>query len=255
MRRRRNLWIPILVVAISATMAAQRGQRRGGGSGFDPFGFGSSNYGNLPYDGKFIVARIQYARYGGWAYDYPAMERHFTTLLDVLTSIEPHVDGSNVHRLDDPELLKFPVAYLSEPGYWFPNESESEGLRQYLAKGGFLIVDDFHYANEWRVFEQAMRSVLPSARIDRLDRSHPVFNSFFAIDSLDLPYPSNPSLIGEFYGIHEDNDTSKRLQVVINYNMDIGDYMEWSDQSVYEFASTNEAYKFGINYVIYGLTH
>jgi hypothetical protein len=255
MRRHRILWILFLLLAISATMAAQRGQRRGGRSGFDLFGFGSDRYGNLPYDGKFIVARIQYARYGGWAYDYPAMERHFTTLLDVLTSIEPHVDGSNVHRLDDPELLKFPVAYLSEPGYWFPSESESEGLRQYLAKGGFLIVDDFHYANEWYVFEQAMRSVLPTARIDRLDRSHPVFNSFFAIDSLDLPYPSNPSLIGEFYGIHEDNDPGKRLQVVINYNMDIGDYMEWSDQSVYEFASTNEAYKFGINYVIYGLTH
>ena len=171
MRRHRIRWILLFfLVAVSATMAAQRGQRRGGGSGFDPFGFGSSSYRNLPYDGKFVVARIQYARYGGWAYDYPAMERHFTTLLDVLTSIEPHVDGSNVHRLDDPDLLKFPVAYLSEPGYWFPSESESEGLRQYLAKGGFLIVDDFHYANEWYVFEQAMRK-RPASRSHRPARS------------------------------------------------------------------------------------
>ena len=61
--------------------------------------------------------------------------------------------------------------------------------------------------------------------------------------------------MGEFYGIHEDNDANKRLMVIINYNMDIGDYMEWSPQGVYAIAPTNGAYKFGINYVIYGLTH
>ena len=61
--------------------------------------------------------------------------------------------------------------------------------------------------------------------------------------------------MGEFYGIHEDNDPTKRLMVVINYNMDIGDYMEWSPTGVYAIAPTNEAYKFGINYIIYGLTH
>ena len=61
--------------------------------------------------------------------------------------------------------------------------------------------------------------------------------------------------MGEFYGIHEDNEPTKRLMVVINYNMDIGDYIEWSGEDIYVRASTNEAYKFGINYIIYGLTH
>ena len=62
-------------------------------------------------------------------------------------------------------------------------------------------------------------------------------------------------LMGEFYGIHEDNDPSKRLMVVINYNMDIGDYMEHSGRGWYAVAPTNEAFKFGVNYFIYGLTH
>ena len=39
------------------------------------------------------------------------------------------------------------------------------------------------------VFEAAIRRVLPTARIDRLDRSHPIFNSFFQIESLKVPYP------------------------------------------------------------------
>ena len=60
--------------------------------------------------------------------------------------------------------------------------------------------------------------------------------------------------MGEFYGIHEDNDPSKRLMVVINYNMDIGDYMEWSATGLLRGRPTNEAYKFGVNYLIYGLT-
>ena len=172
--------------------------------------------------------------------------------------MRPTHDLNNVLRMDDPELLKFPVAYLSEPGFWFPTESEADGLRTYLAKGGFLIVDDFHFANEWAVFESAMRQVLPNARIERLDLTHPVFNSFFPIKSLEVPYPGRlgeQGLMGEFYGIHDPADPSRRLMVVINYNMDIGDYMEHSPSGMYAVAPTNEAYKFGINYLVYALTH
>jgi len=62
--------------------------------------------------------------------------------------------------------------------------------------------------------------------------------------------------MGEFYGIYRDNDPNSPLTAVINYNIDIGDYVEWSaDQSVYALVPTNEAYKFLINYIIYGLTH
>jgi hypothetical protein len=210
------------------------------------------------YDGQFVIVRLWYRSYPGWSYDYPDMEQNLTLILKDVSYIRAHPAGSNIFRMDDPELLKFPVAYLSEPGYWYPSESEAAGMRNYLAKGGFLIVDDFHFDNEWRVFESAMRQVLPDARIDRLDRSNPVFNSFFSIKSLDIPYPGRlgeQGLTGEFYGIHEGNDPSKRLQVVINYNMDIGDYMEHSGQGFFAVDPTNEAFKFGVNYFIYGLTH
>ena len=78
------------------------------------------------------------------------------------------------------------------------------------------------------------------------------------IDSLKVPYPGRlgeQGLMGEFSGIYEDNDPTKRLMVVINYNIDLGDYVEWSDRDIYSQLPTNEAYKFMINYVIYGLTH
>lgn len=254
MRTRRLVWVLVglLMLALPVVAAAQRG------GGFGRFFRGSRVMPNAEYDGRFILARV---RYNGrsWDADYPVMERNLTEMIQELTSIRPNIEETNVYTLDDPELMKYPVLYLTEPGYWRPTPEEAAGLRRYLAKGGFLIVDDFHFPDEWAVFEYGLRQVLPAAKIETLDRSHPVFNSFFEIESLNVPYPGRfgeAGLMGEFYGIHEDNDPSKRLSVVINYNMDLGDYVEWaqSGRNSYQFEPTNEAYKFMINYVLYGLS-
>jgi Domain of unknown function (DUF4159) len=210
---------------------------------------------NLPYDGRFTFARIRYTVYrrSGWEFDYPEMERNLMRVMKEITSLAPHTGGSNIHTFDDPELLKYPVAYVSEPGYWLPSEAECAGLRNYLAKGGFIIFDDF-MRGEWNNFALQIRRALPEARIVRLEVSHPVFDSFFRIPSLDMTYPNNPSLRAEFFGIFEDNDPEKRLMVVINYNNDIGDYMEWSGTSWLPVNLTNDAYKLAVNYIVYGMT-
>jgi hypothetical protein len=256
--RRARLWtagLLVLVLTAPLALSAQRGffggDRRGG-----------YILPNVPYDGQFTFARIRYLSRSSWDADYPQMERNLTTLLDTLTAIRTHMDGSNVHTFDDPELLKYPVAYLTEPGYWVPTDEEVEGLRRYLAKGGFLIVDDFYdpyfrYGREWQTFEAGFRRVLPEGEIVPMDVSHPIFNTFFHVESLAIPYPDRRGgreLMGEFYGVYPDNDRSKPLNMIINYNMDVGDYVEWSHTSIYTLAPTNEAYKLMINYVIYGLT-
>lgn len=249
-RVRRCFWLVLFIVAAAASSASAQRFRFGGTSVMTP----------AAYDGRFILARLYYPNYPGWSYDWPDMEENLGSLLPLLTTVPQnlHPNGGNIFRMDDPNLLKFPVAYLSEPGYWYPTDSEVAGLRTFILKGGFLIVDDVHFDNEWVVFERAMRRVLPGANIVSLDLAHPVFNAFFSIKSLAVPYPGGlgqQGLMGQFYGIHEDNDPTKRLAVVINYNMDIGDYMEHSGQGFYLVDPTNEAFKFGINYIIYGLTH
>jgi hypothetical protein len=212
----------------------------------------------MRYTGQFLLARLTYPFYDGWSYDWPDMEMNLNDILPRITSIHVPKDGTaNIFRMDDPELLKFPVAYLSEPGYWHPSESEVLGLRDYLTKGGFLIVDDFHFDNEWDVFEAAMTRVLPDGIIQRLDLSHPIFNTFFRIKTLHVPYPGRlgeQGLYGEFFGIVDERHPARRLMVVIDYNMDIGDYLEWSRTNRYAVAPSNEAYKFLINYIVYGLT-
>lgn len=234
-----------LLLATTALAWAQRG--RGRAAYVEP---------NVPYDGRFTFVRLRYTNPGpgGWAFDYPQMERNFMTILTDLTSIRPHLRGSNVHVMDDPELARYPVAYLSEPGYWAPGREEAEGLRRWLLKGGFLIVDDFYF-NQWMQFERAMRAVLPDHRIVPLDVSHPIFDSFFRITTLEgMSHPSTRAAKAEYLGIFEENDPTKRLMVIINYNNDIGDYMEWSGEGWYPINFTNDAYKLATNYVVYGLT-
>jgi hypothetical protein len=212
---------------------------------------------NVPYDGRYTFVRLSYTVYGrsGWEFDYPAMERNFMTILNDLTTVHPHVRESNIFSMDDPELGKYPIGYLSEPGFWRPSESQAKGLRTWLAKGGFLIVDDF-YLNQWANFESSMRIVLPEGKIVPLDVSNPIFNSFFKIATLTgMSHPGDVDARAEYKGIYEDNDPSKRLMVIINYNNDIGDYMEWSGQGYYAINFSNDAYKLATNYIVYAMTH
>ena len=99
-----------------------------------------------------------------------------------------------------------------------------------------------------------MSRVLPEARIFDLDITHAIFHAFFEIKTLDVPqYYDPPPAI--FRAIYEDNDPSKRILVMINYNTDISEFWEWSDIGLKPIDESNEAYKLGVNYVIYGMTH
>jgi hypothetical protein len=100
-----------------------------------------------------------------------------------------------------------------------------------------------------------MHRILPEARIVDLDTANPIFHSFFEIESLEhIPNYYDPGR-PIFRGIYEGNDPKKRLMVIINFNTDISEYWEWSDVGMRPVDESNEAYKLGVNYIIYGMTH
>lgn len=225
--------------------------------------------GNVAYDGSFTFARISFATglrqgFGGgggrgnrqppWAHDFPRAERNFLRILEETTLLRPRVDGHNVFSTDDPELSRFPMAYLSEPGFWAPNSAEVEGLRNYLLKGGFLIVDDFR-GQDWFNFEAQMRRVIPQGRFVELDETAQIFDSFFRIDDLAALASPTFQVRPMYLGLYEDNDPEKRLLAIANYNNDIGEYWEFADVGYYPIDLSNEAYKLGVNYIIYAMTH
>jgi len=208
-----------------------------------------------PYDGLFTFARLRHGLEMGreppWAHDYPTAERHFAQILKEITLITPNLDKSNVLTQDDPDLFASPILYVSEPGYWTMTDEELANLGEYVRKGGFLIFDDFrgeHYFN----FQEQVQRLIPNARLVEIDPGHQVFHSFFDIDIKQTQgYYGQAS----FQGVFEDNDPEKRLLLVANYNHDLGELWEFSSTGLNPVDLTNDAYKYGVNYVVYAMTH
>ncbi|PYR30006.1 MAG: hypothetical protein DMF92_09980, partial [Acidobacteria bacterium] len=107
----------------------------------------------------------------------------------------------------------------------------------------------------WEPFEENMRRVLPDVRFFEMQPTHPIFHAFFEINRLDVVPQAYNAGQPIFRGVYEDNDQRKRLQIIINYNTDISQFWEWSGQGLRPIDQTNEAYKLGVNYLVYGLTH
>ena len=218
---------------------------------------------DLTYDGRFTLVRLRWADEGfsrggfrsAWNHDYPRAEQHLSLIASELTAIAVRTDGSLILALDDPELFNYPIAFMWEPGFWSLTNREAESFRAYLLKGGFAVFEDFDGPQQWSHFEAQMRRVLPDARFVRLDNTHRIFDSFFQVADIHAIVHPMTGIRPSYYGVFEDNDPSKRLMVVANYDNDVPEYWEWSGQGLYPFDASNEAYKLGVNYLIYGLTH
>jgi hypothetical protein len=223
------------------------------------------NGGGDPQDGRVTLARLRWgfdlrgARRGGfssaWNHDYPRAEQHLSMIVKDITLVDIRTDADLVTSLDDPLLFQYPIALMWEPGFWNLTDSEAASFRAYLLKGGLAIFEDFDGAEQWSVFESQMRRVLPEGRLVRLDKSHMIFDSFFRIKDIDAIVHPMYGLKPSYFGIFENNDPSRRLMVVANFDNDVPEYWEWSGQGVFPFDMSNEAYKLGVNYVIYGMTH
>ena len=184
--------------------------------------------GNVAYDGRVVFVRLKYEMPRGlqtgffrqdikWAHDYPRAERNLSKILEEVSALQIYQgpNGGNVLALDDPELHKFPFAYMAEPGFWVPTEDEVRGLRNYVLKGGFIVFDDFT-AHHWDNFTEQMDRVLPGYRPIELELTHPIFHSFFEIETLEMApmygppptfwgYFEEPSLQQTFSFFHPEN--------------------------------------------------
>jgi hypothetical protein len=201
-----------------------------------------------------------------WAIDYPQAEEHFLPALRRFTNMSIAEDSVHLEITDD-RIFQFPFLFMQQPGQggWNPSPREAERLKEYLMRGGFLMVDDFHGSYDWRVFEAAMKRVLPDRSIVDIPDDDPLLHIFYDLDKrtqipgrrhlrLGRGAQTVAQMQGKprWCGIYDDRG---RLMVAINFNMDIGDAWEHADDPVYPAQMTGLAYRFGVNYVIYAMTH
>ncbi|MFK7860735.1 MAG: DUF4159 domain-containing protein [Granulosicoccus sp.] len=200
-----------------------------------------------------------------WRIDWPSAEYFFTGGVQRYTSIDIAPDSVHINLLD-PSIFDYPWLFAQQVGRWYLSDEEVLALREYLLRGGFLVVDDFHGPVQWQVFESVMQRTLPGRRIEDLGAGDQLMNVLYELDQrtqipgrrhlrgnsgsqvrVDMPH-SPP----RWRGIHDEDG---RLMVAVNFNMDMGDAWEHADDPVYPVPMTSLAYRFGINYVVYAMTH
>jgi hypothetical protein len=217
----------------------------------------------IRYTANTTPGRYRFEYWGEpWAIDAPAAEQNLSRRIRTVTAIE--VGDPLVLTLEDERLWEYPWIYIVEPGNLALQEPEVPILREFLLRGGTLVFDDFHGPYEWENLAREMKKVFPDREIVDVPTSHPIFTCFYRIEK----YPQIPGLGSFFAGrtwekggfvahlraILDDHD---RPMVLINWNTDMGDGWEWSNAEEYPgyIKYTAEAYRMGINLVVYSLTH
>jgi hypothetical protein len=231
------------------------------------------------FDGAFHFCRLAFRGSrggdgGGWMVDFPRADVNLSIRLSELTKTEVSFDVQRepkhlVVRPTDPELFMCPFVMATEVGAAYFDEDEAATLRTYLEKGGFLWADDFWGTYAWEFWKAQLERILPPSQYHIVDLppAHPLFHSQFEVVSV----PQIPSI--DFWmrsggGTSERDsdsavpharavfDTAGRIMVLMTHNTDVGDSWEREgDDPRYFYTFSVNGYAFGINAILYAMTH
>lgn len=275
----------LLLLAAASAVA----QRFGGGFGRGGPQFQGHGEGPKPVfqpKGEFHFIRLEYSdmpRFsrgygfgsrngqgrGWWLVDWPDSDEHFSQGVQRLTRMEV---GEPKHlRLTDDRIFDYPWLYATQTGWWGLSDVEVARLREYLLRGGFLMVDDMWGPDpeQWQVFTWTMNRVFPNKPITDILEGDAVMHSLYDITDKDRSFipgtrhlrisPGGGVVVQQPLGTapawRAMTDDKGHLIVSVNYNTDIGDAWEYADAPEYPEHMTTLAYRYGLNYLVYSLTH
>ena len=233
---------------------------------------------------EWVFARLMYPqhpnarfgrysrRYGGvldwreggtsWTQDYPRADRFFAAAMRRLTRIQVRSVEQPVNLDDGDEVFEYPWLFAGEMGDWKLTQSQAEKLREYLLRGGFLMLDDFWGTEEWDRFDESMQLVFPDRKAVEIDDADQIFHSVYDLDQrYQIPGQwalrrgstyRNDGAIPHWRGIYDDHG---RLMVAMLFNSDIGDSWEWADDPSYPEKYSALGLRIGVNYLVYAMTH
>jgi hypothetical protein len=220
--------------------------------------------------GEFAFARLRYRQYSGgrgygrrasWGIDANRADRLFETATRRLTRIHSR-SVEEVIDIDEGPLFEYPWLYAVEVGHWTLTDQQARKLREYLDRGGFLMVDDFHGTMEWAVFMESLKRVFPDRPVVEIPDDDPIFhmvsnlNDRFQVPGAQFVWSGRTyeqdGYQARWRGIYDDKG---RIQVAICHNMDLGDAWQYADEPRYPEKFASLAIRIGVNYLTYAMTH
>lgn len=205
-------------------------------------------------------------REGGtsWTQDYPRADRHFAQALRRLTRIHVRSVEQPVNLDDIDDVYNWPWLCAGEMGDWKLTDSQAKTLREFLLRGGFLMLDDFWREDEWARFEESMKRVFPDRPIVEIENGDAIFHTVYDLnDRYQVPgqwalggrgYMSQRAAgtVAHWRAIYDDKG---RIMVAMCFNSDLGDSWEWADDPGYPEKYSALGIRIGVNYVVYAMTH
>jgi hypothetical protein len=203
-------------------------------------------------------------REGGtsWTQDYPRADRHFAQALRRLTRLSVRSVEQPVNPDDGDDIYNWPWLCAGEMGDWKLTLSQAKKIREYLLRGGFLVLDDFWGTEEWNRFEESMRLIFPDRPIVEIDDADQIFHTVYDVSNrYQIPGEwalargttyRNDGSIPHWRGVYDDRG---RLMIAMSFNNDVGDSWEWADDRGYPEKYSALGIRLGVNYVIYSMTH
>lgn len=219
--------------------------------------------------GGFTIGRLRYRSpmdgrgfggYARWGIDANKGDRLFIGILSRLTRI----DVSPIEMIadvDSDDMFNTPFLFAVSVGDWQLSGPQAQRLGEYLRRGGFLMVDDFHNEREWGIFLSGIRQMGLADAVEELPDDSPAFHSVFdlkervRVPGANVVHGSGIERGGVVPHWRSIKDAQGRMIVAITFNQDMGDGWEFADIPDYPENLSSAAIRLGTNYVVYAMTH
>jgi len=206
---------------------------------------------------ELVVARLHFGtngniRHCGWSHNYPSSDQNLNEFIETSTRIDVDLLSFRVVDLGSPEVFDYPFVYISEPGEMQLTTQEVVNLREFLERGGFILMDDFDGSWQLETMLAEVGRAFPDRYIAPLPVDHPAFSALFPLENLEGMAPYVPGAEITYLGL---DDSSGRLVMAAGHNNDLANFWDWYDDGRMPLKPAADAFRLGVNFVIWAMTH
>ena len=240
------IWIFSLITMLAATQADAQGYR-----------FRRSVVQNNPPNTEFVAARWHFGTNGyignmGWSHNYPDSDRNLNDFLVRATRIDLEISSYRIVELGSEEVFEYPFAYVSEPGEMQLTDQEVKNLREFISRGGFILVDDFDGPIQWNQMRSQVLRAFPDRDFVRMSIDHPVFHVHTDLDDFQTMADYVPGGEIIYYGLFDDDG---RLCILAGLNNDLANFWDWYADGAMPLMPSTDAFRLGTDAVVYSMSH
>jgi hypothetical protein len=212
---------------------------------------------NDPPPTEFVAARWHfgtngYIRHMGWSHNYPQSDRHLNQFLQRGTRLDVEESSYRIIELGSQEVFDYPFAYVSEPGEMELTEGEVHNLREFVERGGFVLMDDFDGPVQWEQMRSQVMRAFPEGEFTPLPIEHNVFRTYAVLETFEDMADHVPGGSITYYGLFT---AEGRLSILAGHNNDLANFWDWYGDGTMPLKPATDAFRLGANAVLYSLTH